>query len=61
MGACFSCRFTYAGNGGGVTSAGICHGFPVLAGLEYFAEQDQASRTGRNYEICFDYSEMSNG
>lgn len=50
----FPHRFAYAGSVGGVTGAGRCHRFPVLAVLEYFAEQDQAGRTGRNYNICFD-------
>lgn len=50
----FFCRLTYAGNVGGVTSAGRCHSFPVLAVLGYVLERDQDGRTGRNYNICFD-------
>lgn len=56
----FSCRLAYVGNVGGMTSSGRCHSFSVLAVLEYFVEQDQAGRTGRNYNICFDWSKISN-
>lgn len=56
----FSCRLAYVGNVGGMTSSGRCHSFLVLAVLEYFMEQDQAGRTGRNYNICFDRSKISN-
>lgn len=49
----FSCRFVGSHNVGGVTSARRCHSFSVPAVLEYFVEQEQAGRTGRN-NTCFD-------